>query len=145
MGTTTSDAARPPSPPDRPLARRRRDRHHLRHRGDAVPARGAVALRRQHLHAHAHAGAGVRGRRGGRRALACLPRLSSRVRAWTWSLSGVVAYLAHLDADWLADGSIIASPILPVLAAASGGALVLAGALLAYSGACARSSAAPAA
>lgn len=77
--------------------------------------------------------------------VAFLPRLSSRVRAWTWSAAGAVAYLGISTADWLADGSIIASPILPVLAAASGGALVLAGVLLAYSGACARSSAAPAA
>jgi len=77
--------------------------------------------------------------------IACLPRLSSRVRAWTWSLAGAAAYLGISTADWLADGSIIASPILPVLAAGSGGALLLAGVLLAYSGARARSSAAPAA
>ena len=77
--------------------------------------------------------------------LACLPKLSPRVRMWGWSLSGVVAYFTVATADWLADGSLIASPILPLLAALSGGALVLAGALLAYSRACARSSAAPAA
>ncbi|MDX6554955.1 MAG: hypothetical protein QOD86_1150 [Miltoncostaeaceae bacterium] len=77
--------------------------------------------------------------------LACLPRLSGRARTWGWSLSGVVAYFTVASADWLADGSLIASPVLPLLAALSGGALLVAGALLAYSGACARSSAVPAA
>jgi hypothetical protein len=76
--------------------------------------------------------------------LVCLPRLSARVRAWGWSLSGVVAYLTVSTADWLADGSFLASPVLPLLAALSGGALLMAGVLLAYSGACARSSAATA-
>jgi hypothetical protein len=74
-----------------------------------------------------------------------ITKLSSRIRAWTWLLAGAAAYLGISTADWLADGSIIASPILPVLAAASSGALLLAGVLLAYSSACARSSAAPAA
>ena len=77
--------------------------------------------------------------------LACLPRLSPRVRAWSWSLSGVVVYFAVSSADWLAEGSIIEAPVLPLMAALSGGALVMAGALLASSGACARSAVAPAA
>ena len=69
--------------------------------------------------------------------LVCLPRLSARVRAWGWSLSGVVAYVTVSTADWLADGSFIASPVLPLLAALSGGALLMAGVLLAHSRACA--------
>jgi hypothetical protein len=77
--------------------------------------------------------------------IACLPRLSTRVRAWGWSLSGAVAYLTVASAGWLADDVGYQTPLLPLLAALSGGTLVVAGALLAYSRACARSAPAPAA
>jgi drug/metabolite transporter (DMT)-like permease len=77
--------------------------------------------------------------------IACLPRLSSRVRAWGWSLAGAAAYLGISTADRLADGSFLASPVLPVLAALTGGAIFLAGVLLAYARACARSAGVPAA
>jgi hypothetical protein len=134
--------APPPSSPDRPLARRPRDRRHVRGAASLLFIEVASYLGDEAPQpTHAPEVAGVAALVA---LFVCLPRLSARVRAWGWSLSGVVAYLTVSTADWLADGSFLASPVLPLLAALSGGALLMAGVLLAYSGACARSSAATA-